>query len=692
VVLSFGLLASASHAATPRVLEVGDRGRIQAGLPAAVRIEITTAERLAGTLLVQLRDIRSPFGADTSGPEESLVCFSSRSRFVLEAGERRVVVTYLPDVPTLPWHGPEGVGFEVYWQVIDAAGREVGAGRQPVSIDSSFPGGRVLYLTDADVGSPRRAPTNAFDEALPYSEYTACVISGRDFSRLRHAQRAALLDRTALGSVLLITAPLAPLGPELDAVRAAPDAVVWRDDQGHEAREARLHLGFVRTVDRPLERLVAESGAEEAPLQLLLTAAWPLRPVSDESIVLLRDRLFGTELRGREGSGPDAGGAPVVLAVSLLAAAILLAVLVGAWWASRPGAAPSVRTLLAGSVTLAVAPALLYLGVAPFRVGNADGRRQLTYHDAASRLQSRWTQVSRGGGGGSDDPEIAFASGPRTLWSAERRLEDGGLNLSQDLEGRFRLGLGRRGLTSTRLFSLRRAELEADEPSCDDVAIELRDGRVVGGLRARRAFAQLAVAGPLGFAQFGSVRSGERIDLALVPWQTREDFWKVKVSGPELFVSVAHVLVLGFGYGKWRSGGSTYYVITAEAEEHPVVDAALPASVVVHVQSLSVEGAADARGGVLGVPADREADVLRVHVPELVWAQMRKRGLQLRPEVMFPEVMFLDESRAAEVSATVADGFRDVVFHLAGAPNPAPQRSLAGTRMVVARWQPASRP
>jgi hypothetical protein len=651
-------------AVTVRVVEVGNRGQVAPAFPATVRAEISTDARLDGTFRAWLAV--SP-GSPDPDLAVSFVGHSTSVRFLLEPGETRRVAAHLADIPNEACSS-----FDVRWTVADATGRPLAEGAQPFRCAHS----RVLYLTDAAVPFARRSPAAAFDGVQSYSEYETCFISGRDFAGLREEQREALLDRASLGSTLVLTAPLASAGAALDLRLAAADALVWRDAAGREIREAPFHLGVVRTADRALPELAL---AAEAPLGRLLVSDGPVLPSADES-ALRRHPFRETDWDLYSDSwSPPGDVARVNRLVTTAGLALLGIVLSGVWWASRPRVATSARAVWAGAAALALSPALAYFAAASTRAGNWDECWDLVIHDGPGGLQSRWSLASLGSGGGREDPLLMSPIGPRSIWSATRVGElERSLQVEQDADGRLRVGPGRRGLSFDRLVILRRADLSPDDPAWEAGDLTVREGRLAGTLRARRPFARVAVVGPGGVAWFGSVRSGERIDVS---GARRSEPRPVRGSAGAPVERVAGKL-WSIRHGTRRPARA--YAVGVEPSSCTIAVAAggnPPAPCVVDVQPLGMDPAAALTSA---LPAEREGDKLHVYVPEALEERMRSRGLSF-----VPDVMFLDTSRGPEASRDVVDGFRELVFRVGGAPQ-AGVSSIAGSGLALCHWRPAA--
>lgn len=657
--------AAGADGVAARIVEVGDNGRIAAGDPATVRVEISTGARLRGTFRARLARPRE------GRPDREMSGMPSAGvRFLLEAGETRVLNAYLPDVPE-----DSCSGVQLRWSVDDEDGRRLSEGAQPVVCIPLLPTRvRVLYLTEEALPS-RRAPAAAYDEAQSYSGYSACFVSGRDFARLGEEQREALLDWAALGSVLVLTAPLAPPGQGIGSLLAPPRALLWRDAGGREVREARLHLGFVRTIDLPLPSVAAAAGSA---LYRLVTSDGPVGPGPD-------DRAF----RSQPVAGPwdeitpSEKPAPVGRAVG--AAALLLFLVVGAGlrWSSRPrGAAPAV-VIAAFAAVLAAAPAIVYVTASSVPAGNTDECWDLVLHDAAGGLQSRWTRASLGGGGGREDPGLSFAAGPRVAWRAWRHADsDRSLRTELDTTGRVRVGIERRALSSERLLVVRRAEAGPNEPAWDSEGVAPREEGLTGSLRSRHAFARMGVVGPPGAAWLGSVRQGERIDLSRLSWSPARPL--PSLTGDQLDRVAGQLLFEGRFFDGWSLVyASPFYAIATEASSCSVAVSAGGVEgppCTVHVQPLRTEAPLEPAGS---LPAERRAEMLHVHVPAALWDRMSAEGFVLRPEVRY-----LEASPPA-VSPRAVDGFREVVFRVGGAPT---SDRPGGRGMVLGRWRPRASP
>jgi hypothetical protein len=696
--------AAGAEGVAARIVEVGDGGRIAAGDPATVRVEISTGARLSGTFRARLarpregRPDREMYGMPSAGV-----------RFLLEAGETRVLNAYLPDVPE-----DSCSGVQLQWSVDDEDGRRLSEGVQSVvCIPSLSTRVRVLYLTGEALPS-RRAPAAAYDEAQSYSGYSACFVSGRDFARLREEQREALLDWAALGSVLVLTTPLAPPGQGIDSLLASPRALLWRDASGREVREARLHLGFVRTIDLPLPSV---AGAAGSALYRLVTSDDPVAPGPD-------DRAFRSQPLAGPWDEITPSEEPGRVGRAIGAAALLLFLVVagGLRWSSRPRVAAPAVVITVFAALLAVAPALVYVATSSVPTGNANECWDLVLHDAAGGLQSRWTRASLGGGGGRVDPVLSFMADPRVAWRAWRHADsDSSLRTELDTDGRVRVGTGRRALSSDRLLVVRRAEAGPNRPAWDCEGVATREGGLTGSLRSRRAFARMGVVGPLGAAWLGSVRQGERIDLSRLSWPPARTL--PSGTGDRLERVALHLLLKGRFFdgrsprsplpaarpaatytGGRRPEEAASAVVGALLESllqgtseddlvhasplYAIATEAAPCSVAVssggvdgppctvHVQPLLTEDPVEPAGS---LPAERRAEMLHVHVPALLWDRMSAEGRALRPEVGY-----LEASPPA-VSPSAVDGFREVVFRVGGAPT---SDRPGGRGMVLGRWRP----
>ncbi len=638
----------ARAAVTVRAVEVGNRGEVAPEFPAAVRAEISTDVRVDGSFRSWLA--RSP-GSAPGSPGSSPAGHSGSVRLRLEPGEIRLLTAYLADLPY-----DACSGFDFRWSVADTAGRPLAEGVQPVRCARQ----RVLYLTDAAVPFAQRSPAAAFDGVQSYSEYETCLISGRGFAGLREEQREALLDRASLGSTLVLTAPLASAGAELDRRLGAADALVWRDASGREVREARFHLGIVRTADRSLPELA--QGAD-SPLGRLLVSDGPVLPVVDGSA--LREVTF----RGRYGGidwnmfSRSEDAVRLGRLVSTVAFALLGLVIVGLWWATRPRVACSARAVWAVATALALSPALAYVAAASLPVANRDGCMDLVIHDGPGGLQSRWSRATVGSGGGRQDPLLVNPPGPRSIWAASRvSFLERSLQVEQEDDGHLRVGLGRRGLGVDRLLFLSRAEASPDDPAWDATDVAVREGRLAGTLRTRRPLARLALVGPPGVAWFGSVRSGERIDLSAPRW-TALAVWPPPEAEPLERVASG---LWNLRYGALHP--VRFYAIGAEPSSCTIAVAAggePPAPCTVHVQPLGADPAAELTST---LPAEQVQQEVRVQVPEVVAQRMRSRGLSF-----VPDVPFLETSRDPDVSREVVDGFREIVFRVGGAAQTPPR-------------------
>jgi hypothetical protein len=670
VALVAGSSPDARAAVAVRAVEVGNRGQVTPAFPAAVRAEISTDARLEGTFHAWVDVPPPPPGDRDLVP--ALSGHSASVSFLLEAGETRRVTAHLADLPD------DACDAHVRWSLADATGRPLAEGAQPIRCVRQ----RVLFLTDAAVPSARRSPSAAFDEVQSYSEYTTCVISGRDFAALRQEQRETLLDRTSLGSTLVLTAPLATAGAELDRRLAAAEALVWRDAAGRELREVPLHLGVVRAVDLPLPELERAllprppGNAPETPLGRLLMSDGPVLPHADESD-LRRHPFRGVDWGWLRPPGDATGVSRVVTTAGFTALGL---VLVGMWWASRPRVATSARAVWAGAAALALSPALAYLAAAPTRAGNGDECWDLALHDGPGGRQSRWSRASLGGGGGREDPLLRSPAGPRSIWSAFRAGDlERSVKVEEGTDGHLRLGPGRRGLSCERLVVVQDAESNPDEPAWDAGEIAVREGHLAGTLRARRPFARLAIVGPPGVAWFGSLRLGERIDVSVAHWSEPRLDWG-RAAGPPVERVASELWNIQFG----RRHPALFYAVGAESSACTIATAGggePPAPCTVHVQPLGMDPAAELTGV---LPAEREAGALRVHVPEALRERMRSRGLSF-----VPDVPFLEASRPPDVSPDVVDGFRQVVFRVGGAPSGGVW-STAGPGLTLGRWRPAA--
>jgi len=648
----------AHAAAVVRSVEAGNLGVAAPGSPAAVRAEIAADARLEGTFRAWVELSPRPWEPDL-GP--TLTGHTASVSFLLEAGESRRVTAYLADLPE------DACRSDIHWSLSDAAGRPLAGGAEPVRCAPQ----RVLYLTDAAVAFARRPPAAAFGEAQSYSEYQACLISGLDFAGLREEQREALLDRASLGSTLVLTAPLAPAGAELDRRLAAADALVWRDAAGRELREVPFHLGVVRTVDRPLPELAR---ATDTPLSRLLVSDGPVLPGPDESE--LRRHPF-TRADWNVARPPSTSRVSGV--VTTVGFAFLGLVLIALWSASRPRVATPAPAVWAVAAALALSPALAYLATASTRAGNDDECWDLVLHDGPGGLQSRWSRVSLGGGGGREDPLLLSPSSPKSIWSAWRVGDlERSLRVEEGADGRLRVGPGRRGLSCERRVVLQRAESSPDEPAWEAGDIAVHEGRLDGSLRARRPLARLAIVGPPGVAWFGSVRSGERIDVSAPRWSQPRWVWSPP-SGTAVERVASDLWNIRFG----TRHPALFYAVGAEPSSWTITMAAggePPAPCTVHVQPLGMDPPAELASA---FPAEREAEKLRVHVPEVLRERMQARGLSFEPDTAF-----LETSRPPDASPDVVDGFREVVFRVGGAPTGV--SSAAGPGLTLGHWRPAT--
>ena len=481
-----------------RILEVGRGGHLRVGFPAPVRAEIATGERLEGTLEARLVQVRP--GLHPRIPETRVLSHLARARFILEAGERRSVTAYLPDVPASEGTEP---GPEVHWRVVGSTLQVLAEGREPVRDEPGAGRWRSLSITDAEVEEPRQSPRTAFDEALPYAQFTGAFVSGQDFAGLTPTRQRALLDWTASGGVLVVTAPSGPPGSFLSGDPTQEGAVVWSDETGHEAREMAEHLGFVRRVNLPLADLARPGSPERAAVARLLLSTGTLQPGTRESQFLRQEleQRYGWLLRQGE-RGPHEPGR-VVGWVSAVGALLLLLVLGGIGWTSRPAASTPASVLLVGALVAIASPGLVYLALSRLRTGNVDRFWDLVYQDGMSPLQSRWTRAALGGGGGSADPFLEFSTGPRVIWSVEAGLSwEYGLQADQEPTGLLRVGMDGTGLTPDRQLTATRIELGSADPAWDEEEFRPDDALPRGELRSRRAFDQVAVVGPPGVGAF----------------------------------------------------------------------------------------------------------------------------------------------------------------------------------------------
>jgi len=647
----------AAHVAPPsvRFVEIGNRGVARSGGPIGARVDVATDAPFHGTLTAL-------WGS------ESRTTWGSRTtlRLALEAGERRETTLLLLPGPTRLRAQPE----LVRWSLADASDRVLQGGEEVVRVEPPLAGDLdELYLTDLSLERSHRPPAEAFDNLLAYAGFDACLISGSDLRRLRPAQRQALLDHAALGGVLVVTAPVVSLGEFLDTALARREALGWADERRREAREASLHMGLVRTADVPLDELAASGEGGLSPLARLLLSPRPLAR-AQPGLLELERWVFRRAPLSLSGTQP----ADAAWAASLLGTLAVLLVSAAVWVASRPQSGAFGRLSLLVAAACVVLPLVTYLALAPVRAGNYDSRREIVLHDGHGPFQSRGTYLWRGGGGGAQNPAFDFATGPRARWEGTREDTGDTLELRQDLTGSVRLARRPRDLTVNRRLSVHRVEVQADEPAWDEQDVELREGRLVGRLFARRDFGRVEVIGRHGvFRKLGPVRSGDTLDLVdlglslagpAASGPQSPHAWESAGSVPLLGEWAALGVEMAAKMAGARSGAPAFYLVAEEASPSvspvAVLDEPSSESRVVHVQPLHAVVSGKPAGpdaGPLGdLPAEADGALLRVHVPEVMWAEMQPRGLRLI--VSLPGI---DQTPVAIASAPTG-GFREVVF------------------------------
>jgi len=647
-----------------RILDIGLRGKVVAGAPATVRVEVSTDSRLSGTFRGQLAQP----GENRPGLEVQGMP-SAEARFLLEAGETRVLTAYLPDLTDRSCRATQ-----LRWTVDADDGRRRLAGVAPVvCVSSPFSSVRELYLTTEPL-FPRQPPSEAPEDLQSYAGYDRCLITGHDFFRLREEQREALLDWVALGGLLVLAAPLDNSPGTIGESLASRGSLLWRDGAGHELRELPRHLGLVRSIDRPLESLVMESRSR-SPLYRLLSFAGVATPRDDGGVLRGLARAFAAE-----GSPPPPGAGRVGRSLTVVALLVLSIVGLGLRWISRPRGATAARVVTVVAVLLVLAPSLVFVATSSTRAGNVDRCASLQIHDRDGAFQSVWTSASLGGGGGPADPALSFAGGPRLLWNASRQAEDeDSLSTVADIDGRTRVEVGRRGLAADRLIAVGLGQLQPADPAWDVSGATAGDGPI----RALRSYTRVGFVGPAGIVWWGSVRRGDRIDIGRLQWPDRPAFpagsGSIDRVAALLYFQRYHEigLLYSWGYEPRRPGSRPAVVLAAEPASCAVaVDAggALEVEPMIHVQPLP---GSDPAGP---LPAVSEAALLRVQVPSVLLDRMGALGLELRPQAPY-----LDEQVPPVESASAADGFREIAFHMIGATAP-------GKGAVLGRWRrPAPR-
>ncbi len=643
---------AASEAVRARILEVGRQGKVIVGATATIRLEVVSEARLDGVFygrLAQPRESRS--GIETDGMPAAEV------RFSLEAGERRVLTAYLPDLTERSCRATQ-----LQWTVAAVDGRRRVAGVAPVvCLPSSVSPTRELYLTNEAL--PFRQPPNEAPEDLqPYAGVDRCLITGRDFALLRQEQRETLLDWVALGGLLVLAAPLEGSPRLVGEGLATRGSLLWRDDAGHELRELSRHLGFVRSIDRPLEWLVVE-GRSGSPLYRLLTFEGAAAPRGGGDSLRRLPRVFGL-------AGDPFASVPRPRRMLPAAALLILSIVVtGSRWISRPRVATSAAAIAVIAVLLVLSSVLVYVAASSARAGNENDCARLDLHDDGA-LESVWTSASLGGGGGPTDPALSFSGGPRLLWSAWRRAGDEDSLRIAEKDGRMRVEIERRGLAADRLIAVSLGQLQPADPAWDLAEVT----GAGGSIRALRSYTRVGFVGPTGVVWWGPVRRGERIDLARLRWHERLAF-------PEGSSSLERVARLLFQQRHREPG---LFARGYEARQRPafVVAAEPPACAVaadaggafevepaIHVQPLPD---ADPTGP---LPAEREGALLRVHLPNVLFDRMEALGLEFQPQAPY-----LDERTPPTVSGPAADGFREATFRMEGAP-------AAAVGLVLGRWR-----
>jgi hypothetical protein len=656
--------AAAGPGVKARILDVGLKGKIAAGAPATVRVEVSAESRFSGTFRGQLAQ------PSESRPDlEVRGMPSAEARFLLEAGETRVLTAYLPDLTDRSC-----LATQLRWTVDADDGRRRVAGVAPVvCLSSRFSPVRELYLTTEPL-SPRQPPSEAPEDLQSYAGYDRCLITGRDFGRLREEQREALLDWVALGGLLILATPLDSSPGSIGESLASRGSLLWRDGAGHELRELPRHLGLVRSIDRPLEWLVTE-GRSRSPLYRLLSFAGVATPRDDGGVLRGLPRAFGVE-----GSLPPPGTGRVGRSLPVVALLVLAIVGFGLRWTSRPRAATAASVVTVVAVLLVLAPGLVFVAVSSTPAGNEDRCASLQIHDSDGTFQSVWTSASLGGGGGSADPALSFAGGPRLLWTASRRADDeDSLSTIADIDGRMHVEIGRRGLAADRLIAVGLGQLQPADPVWDVSGALAGDGTI----RALRSYTRVGFVGPAGIVWWGSVRRGDRIDIGRLRWPERPTYPKGngsidRVAALLYFQRYREIgLLYSWGYEARLPGSRPAVVVAAEPASCAVaVDAggAFDVGPTIHVQPLP---GSDPAGP---LPAVSDGAHLRVQVPSVLLDRMGALGLELRPQAPY-----LDERVPPVVSGSAADGFREIAFHRIGATPP-------GKGAVLGRWRkPAPR-
>ena len=645
---------AASEGIRARILDVGLQGKVVVGAPATIRVEVVADAGFDGVFsgrLNQPREDRSRF--EFAGMPAAEV------RFSLEAGQTRVLTAYLAD---LTWRSCDAT--QLLWTVGSVDGRRRVAGVAPVTcLSSRVTPARELYLTTEALPS-RLPPSEAPEDLQSYAGFDRCLITGRDFALLRPEQRETLLDWVALGGLLVLAAPLDGSPGTIGESVSTRGSLLWRDEAGHEARVLSRHLGFVRSIDRPLEWLVLE-GRAASPVHRLLTFEGAAAPRGDGGALRRLPRLFGSE---GDPFGAVRRPGRVLPAVAVLLLSIVAS---GLRWISRPRVATSATVIAGVAVLFVVSSTLVYVAASSARVGNESSCARLDLHDDGGALQSVWTSASLGGGGGPADPSLSFSGGPRLLWSAVRRADDDDSLRTSETDGRVRVDIGRRGLAADRLVAVNLGQVQPADPAWD-LAELTGEG---GSIRALRPYARVGFVGSTGVAWWGPVRRGERIDVARIRWPERLTF-------PEGAGSIERVARLLFQQ-RYREPG-LLFAWGAETRRRPAfVVAAEPAACAVeadaggafevepeiHVQPLP---GSDPTGP---LPAEREGALLRVHVPSALFDRMRALGLELQPQAPY-----IDDRTPPTVSAPGSDGFREAAFRMYGAP-------AAAVGLVLGRWR-----
>lgn len=645
---------ASSEGVRARVLEVGRQGKLLVGAPAALRVEVISEAGLDGVFhgrLAQPPASRSEI--ETAGMP------STEVRFSLAAGETRVLTAYLPDLTDRSCRATQ-----LRWTVASVDGRRRVAGVAPVvCLPSSVSPTRELYLTTEALPS-RQLPSGAPDDLQSYAGVDRCLITGRDFALLRQEQRETLLDWVALGGLLVLAAPLESSPGTVGESLATSGSLLWRDDAGHELREMPRHLGFVRSIDRPLEWLVV-AGRSGSPLYRLLTFEGAAAPRGDGDSLRRLPRVLGSE--GEPFASVPRPGRTLPAAALL----ILSIVVTGSRWVSRPRAATSPTAIAIVAVLFVFSSVLVYVVASAARAGNENGCTSLALHGGDGSFQSVWTSASLGGGGGPTDPALSFSGGPRLLWSALRGVGDEDSLRIAEKDGRMRVEIERRGLTADRLIAVSLGQLQPADPAWD-VAEVSGEG---GSIRALRSYTRVGFVGSAGVVWWGPVRRGERIDFAHLRWPARLAF--PEGSSPTdrvarfLFQQRYREPGLLFAWG-YEARPRPAFVVAAEPTACAVsADAggAFEVEPAVHVQPLP---GPDPAGP---LPAEREGALLRVHVPSVLFDRMKALGLQVQPQAPY-----LDEKTPPTVSDPAADGFREATFRMEGAP-------AAAVGLVLGRWR-----